>query len=76
MPVQVSGGAVSASQIYVAQAGDFPIMIADLFCVPLEDLLDVNGWATASEFTSTGEEISIPPDACAGPDECTVQGAH
>lgn len=45
----------------MVQAGDSPILVAEKFAVPLEDLLDYNGWSTASEFPFPGEEVRIPP---------------
>ena len=59
----LSGGEETAtgSQTYVVQSGDYAIKVADQFGVPLEDLLNFNGWATGNEFPFPGEEIKIPP---------------
>ncbi len=54
-------GIVAGSQTYVVQSGDYPLKVANDFGVPVEDLLNFNGWATASEFPFPGEEIKIPP---------------
>ncbi len=51
----------SGSQTYIVQSGDYAIKVADQFGVPLEDLLNFNGWATGNEFPFPGEEIKIPP---------------
>lgn len=55
----------TGSQTYVVQSGDYAIKVADLFDVPLEDLLNFNGWATGNEFPFPGEEIRIPPGGTA-----------
>jgi LysM repeat protein len=54
-------GASAGSQTYIVQSGDYAIKVADQFGVPLEDLLNFNGWATGNEFPFPGEEIKIPP---------------
>lgn len=69
---EVTDDRTGSPQIYIVQAGDYAIRIADLFCVPLEDLLNFNGWATGSEFPFPGQEISIPPGGCVGPDGFTA----
>lgn len=58
----------AGSQTYVVQSGDYAIKVAEQFGVPLEDLLNFNGWATGSEFPFPGETIEIPPGG-------TIQGA-
>jgi LysM repeat protein len=55
------GANSSGSQTYIVQSGDYAIKVADQFGVPLEDLLNFNGWATGNEFPFPGEEIKIPP---------------
>lgn len=60
-PLSDVEGASSGSQTYVVQSGDYAIKVADQFGVPLEDLLNFNGWATGNEFPFPGEEIKIPP---------------
>lgn len=54
-------GFASPSQEYVVQPGDYPIKVADDFGVPLEDLVNFNGWASDAEFPFPGETILIPP---------------
>jgi LysM repeat protein len=54
-------GASAGSRTYIVQSGDYAIKVADQFGVPLEDLLNFNGWATGNEFPFPGEEIKIPP---------------
>ncbi len=51
----------TGEQIYIVQAGDYAIKVADLFQVPLEDLLNYNGWASGNEFPFPGQEVRIPP---------------
>lgn len=60
-PLSGAEGASSGSQTYVVQSGDYAIKVAEQFGVPLEDLLNFNGWATGNEFPFPGEEIKIPP---------------
>jgi len=59
----LSGGDETATgtQTYEVQSGDYPLKVADQFEVPVDDLLNINGWATASEFPFPGEDIIIPP---------------
>ncbi len=59
------GEATTGSQVYVVQSGDYAIKVADQFGVPLEDLLNFNGWATGQEFPFPGEEVKIPPGGTA-----------
>ena len=56
-----AGGTEAGSQVYIVQSGDYAIKVADQFDVPLEDLLNFNGWATGSEFPFPGQEVKIPP---------------
>ena len=67
-PLSVVEETSTGSQTYVVQSGDYAIKVAEQFGVPLEDLLNFNGWATGSEFPFPGEEIKIPPGG-------TAQGA-
>jgi LysM repeat protein len=55
----------SGPQVYVVQAGDYAIKVANLFQVPLEDLITYNGWASGAEFPFPGEEVLIPPGGVA-----------
>jgi LysM repeat protein len=57
----VVDGIQSTSQEYEVQPGDYPIKVATDFEVPLEDLINFNGWASANEFPGPGEVIKIPP---------------
>lgn len=60
-PAEEVDGIATGSQVYIVQSGDYAIKVADQFGVPLEDLLNFNGWATGSEFPFPGEEVKIPP---------------
>jgi LysM repeat protein len=60
-PAEEVDGITEGSQVYIVQSGDYAIKVADQFGVPLEDLLNFNGWATGSEFPFPGEEVKIPP---------------
>jgi LysM repeat protein len=43
------------------QAGDYPIKVAQQFGVPLDALINFNGWASAAEFPGPNQPIKIPP---------------
>ncbi len=58
---EADDGTTDGSQVYIVQAGDYAILVADKFGVPLEDLLNFNGWASGNEFPFPGEEVLIPP---------------
>ena len=58
-------GTATASQEYVVQAGDYPIKVADMFGVPLQDLVNFNGWSSEAEFPFPGATIKIPPGGTA-----------
>ncbi len=60
-PLSADPGESTGSQVYTVQSGDYPLKVADQFGVPIEDLLNFNGWATASEFPFPGQEMKIPP---------------
>ena len=62
--VSIATGVVNDSQFYVVQAGDYALKVADQFCVPLEDLINFNGWNSGNEFPFPGEVIAIPPGGC------------
>ncbi|MEM1335207.1 MAG: LysM peptidoglycan-binding domain-containing protein, partial [Actinomycetota bacterium] len=50
-------------QIYTVQSGDWPLRVADLYEVSLQDLISYNGWVSEAEFPFPGTEIKIPPGA-------------
>lgn len=64
-PAVNEDGTTGASQEYTVQAGDYPIKVADQFGVPLQDLVNFNGWASEAEFPFPGSVIKIPPGAVA-----------
>lgn len=47
---------------YIVQPGDYPIGVAERFCITLTELLAANGWATAATFPAPDVTIMIPPD--------------
>ncbi|MEL6891264.1 MAG: hypothetical protein AAFP84_06700 [Actinomycetota bacterium] len=49
---------------YVVVAGDWPLLVADLHCVSLEDMVAFNGWESDIEFPFPGSTILIPPGSC------------
>jgi LysM repeat protein len=59
--IVVEDGVVEGSQDYVIQPGDYPYKLVEQFGVPLEDLVNFNGWGSADEFPPAGETIKIPP---------------
>ena len=56
-------GTTSAIQEYEIQSGDYPLGVAQQFGVDVDDLVNFNGWASASEFPFPGTVIRIPPGA-------------
>ena len=53
---------------YTVQSGDYPLKVANLFCVSVDELAAANGWgADATEFPFPGTVIRIPPGACRVP---------
>ncbi len=57
----VDDGTSTTEQSYVVQSGDWPLRVAELFEVSLDDLINYNGWASVAEFPFPGTEIKIPP---------------
>jgi hypothetical protein len=45
---------------YIVRTGDYPVMIAERFCVTITELADANGWSDISEFPFPDVPISIP----------------
>jgi LysM repeat protein len=66
-PVQNSADTEGRSQVeqaYTVQAGDYPVKIATLYDVDLDELANYNEWDDfASDFPSPGETVRIPPGA-------------
>lgn len=56
-------GAVGVEQIYVVQAGDSPIRVANTFGISVEQLLSWNGLVSTSQFPYPGRQLKIPPSA-------------
>lgn len=56
-------------QTYLVQSGDWPLKVADEFCISLADLITYNGWVGESDFPFPGTPIAIPPGSCDSPDE-------
>lgn len=59
---------VAGEQEYTVQSGDFPLRVADLFGVSVEDIGAYNGWAGCTslncpQFPGIGTTIKIPPGA-------------
>lgn len=52
-------------QEYTVQAGDFPLRIANLYDISLEELANFNGWTPPNyaEFPNIGDTVGIPPGA-------------
>ncbi|MEM1332099.1 MAG: hypothetical protein AAGG08_01465 [Actinomycetota bacterium] len=56
--------AAASSGTYEVQAGDDPLLVAEMFCVSLDDLISFNRWTSEAEFPFPGLEIRIPPGSC------------
>jgi LysM repeat protein len=57
-------GRSQVEQTYTIEAGDYPVLIATLFDVPLDELTAYNKWeSNFSDFPSIGETVRIPPGA-------------
>ncbi len=57
-------GRSAVEQAYTVQSGDYPVQIATLFDVSLEELSNYNQWESDySDFPSPGETVRIPPNA-------------
>lgn len=48
--------------LYEIRQGDYPILIAETFCVSLDELAEINGWGNdlASEWPAPNDTIRIP----------------
>lgn len=56
-------GAIGVEQEYIVQAGDSPILVANLFGITVTELLSWNGLIAASQFPYAGRKLRIPPTA-------------
>lgn len=59
---------VAGEQEYTVQSGDFPLRVADLFGISVEDIGAYNAWAgctslSCPQFPGIGTPIKIPPGA-------------
>lgn len=59
--------AVGSEQIYVVQAGDSPLAVANKYNIALTTLLAYNGWVSPAQFPYPGSEIRIPAQAVVQP---------
>ena len=62
---------------YTVLSGDYPLKVADLFCVSVDELAVANGWsADAREFPFPGAVVRIPDGACPAspPPTSTIPG--
>ena len=67
-------GRCGNEQSYTVQENDFPIMIADLYEIEVEELRTYNGWdAEYSDFPNAGGTVRVPPGAkCIDPTTLTT----
>jgi hypothetical protein len=67
-------GRCGNEQTYTVQDDDFPIMIADLYEIEVEELRNYNGWdAEYNDFPNAGGTVRIPPGAkCIDPTTLTT----
>lgn len=56
-------GAIGIEQIYLVQAGDSPIKVANSFGITVTELLAWNGLLDPSQFPYPGRQLKIPPTA-------------
>lgn len=60
-------GRTDQFQVYVFKEGEYPATIANRYDVPLQELLEFNGWTLEGQivpqFTGPGQEIRIPAGA-------------
>jgi hypothetical protein len=57
-------GRCATEQTYEVQEDDFPIMIADLYDIEVDELRSYNGWdAEYSDFPNAGGTVRVPPNA-------------
>jgi LysM repeat protein len=57
-------GRSQAEQSYTVEAGDYPVLIATRYDVPLDELTAYNKWESDySDFPAVGETVRIPPGA-------------
>ena len=66
--------AVGSEQIYVVQAGDSPLAVANKYNIALTTLLAYNGWVSPAQFPYPGSEIRIPAQAVVQPGTNTGTG--
>lgn len=55
------GQRIEQGQEYTIQSGDYPLKIAEMYGVELEELMNYNEWADDSDFPYAGTTIRIPP---------------
>ena len=64
VPEPDASGRSAAEQTYTVHQDEYPVEIAQLFDVPLDDLRNYNGWeADYSNYPAPGGTVRIPPNA-------------
>jgi hypothetical protein len=58
--------------VYELQTGDYPLLIAEAFCVTLDELIAANGWSDIGEFGFPGDVIQIPPSSTPCPTNVSI----
>jgi LysM repeat protein len=57
-------GRSQVEQTYTVESGDYPLLVATMFDVPLNELAAYNKWdSDFSDFPGAGETVRIPPGA-------------
>ena len=51
----------SPEQEYAVLAGDYPLKVADLFGITIDELVAYNDWTSVAEFPGVGGIVKIPP---------------
>lgn len=76
VPPETTAGAQPEQQ-YVVQQGDYPVTIARKFNVPLQALMDLNGWTLQGQiavgFPPAGTPIRIPAGGTVAPGSVPTQ---
>ncbi len=59
---------------YVVRTGDYPMRVAEMFCISVDELVAANGWAGPNAFPFPGVAITLPSTAfyCASANPTTT----
>ncbi len=57
---------------YVVQAGDYPLKVADQYCMSVDELAELNEWNSLNEFPFPGRVITVYERTCGARANATV----